>query len=141
MNFLVAQLVKNLPAMMEKWVRSLSSEDSLKKGMATHSSILAWRIPMDRRAWWTTLHGVTRVRHDRLSTHNLLQGKFNNYSKTFFQLPLLFQFVTSYLLQILVQLWFLASNAWENHLSQKSRVRTKCVELEFKNLYCNCQLH
>ena len=41
----VAQLVKNLPAMRETWVQSLGQEDSLEKGMATHSNILAWRIP------------------------------------------------------------------------------------------------
>ena len=43
---LVAQLVKNLPAMQETWVRSLGWEDPLQKEMATHSSILAWRIPL-----------------------------------------------------------------------------------------------
>ena len=42
---LVAQLVKNLPAMRETWVRSLGWEDPLERGKATHSSILAWRIP------------------------------------------------------------------------------------------------
>ena len=42
---LVAQLVKNPPAMQETWVRSLGWEDPLEKGMATHSNILAWRIP------------------------------------------------------------------------------------------------
>jgi len=42
---LVAQLVKNLPAVQETWVHSLGWEDPLEKGMATHSSILAWRIP------------------------------------------------------------------------------------------------
>ena len=42
---LVAQLVKNLPAMWETWIRSLGWEDLLEKGEATHSSILAWRIP------------------------------------------------------------------------------------------------
>ena len=42
---LVAQLVKNLPAMQETWVPSLDWEDPLEKGMATHSGILAWRIP------------------------------------------------------------------------------------------------
>ena len=42
---LVVQRVKNLPAMQETWVRSLGQEDPLEKGMATHSSILAWRIP------------------------------------------------------------------------------------------------
>ena len=48
---LVAQIVKNLPAMRETWVRSLGWEDPLEAGMATHSSILAWRIPTDRGAW------------------------------------------------------------------------------------------
>ena len=43
--FLVAQLVKNLPAMQETWVRSLGWEDPLEKGKATHPRILAWRIP------------------------------------------------------------------------------------------------
>ena len=42
---LVAQMVKNLPAMQETWVQSLGREDPLEKGMATHSSILTWRIP------------------------------------------------------------------------------------------------
>ena len=42
---LVAQMVKNLPAIQETWVRSLGQEDPLEKGMAIHSSILAWRIP------------------------------------------------------------------------------------------------
>ena len=42
---LVAQMVKNLPAMQKTWVWSLGCADSLEKGMATHSSILAWRIP------------------------------------------------------------------------------------------------
>ena len=45
---LVAQMVKNLPAMQETWVQSLGWEDPLEEGMVTHSSILAWRIPMDR---------------------------------------------------------------------------------------------
>ena len=42
---LVAQMVKNLPIVQETWVRSLGREDPLGKGMATHSSVLAWRIP------------------------------------------------------------------------------------------------
>ena len=45
MAFLIAQLVKNLPAMREAWVRSLGQEDPLEKEMATHSSILAWSLP------------------------------------------------------------------------------------------------
>ena len=52
--------VKNPPAMQETWVRSLGQEDPLEEGMATRSSILAWRIPMDREAWWATVHGDTK---------------------------------------------------------------------------------
>ena len=47
--FLVAQIVKNLPAMLETWVRSLGWENPLEEGMATHSSILAWRSHGQRR--------------------------------------------------------------------------------------------
>ena len=54
----MAQMVKNLPAMQGTWVRSLGQEDPLEEGMATLSSILAWRIPMERGAWWATAHGV-----------------------------------------------------------------------------------
>ena len=53
---------KNLPAMRETWVLSLVWEHPLEEGMATHSSILAWRIPMDRGAWSDTVHGVTESR-------------------------------------------------------------------------------
>ena len=51
----VAQMVKNLPVTQD-W------EDSVVKGMATHSSILAWRIPMDRGAWRATVHRVAKSR-------------------------------------------------------------------------------
>jgi len=44
------------------WVRSLSWENPLEEGMATHSGILAWRIPMDRGAWRATVHGVSKSR-------------------------------------------------------------------------------
>ena len=57
---LVAQTVKNLSAMRETWVQSLAWEDPLEEGMATHSSMLAWRILMDRGTWWATVHGVTK---------------------------------------------------------------------------------
>ena len=53
-------MVKNLPAVLETGVQSLGQEDALEKGKATHSSILAWRIPMDRGAWRATVHGVTK---------------------------------------------------------------------------------
>ena len=54
---LVAQMVKNP---QDTWVRFLSSERPLEEGMATHSSIQAWRIPMDRGAWFATVHGVAK---------------------------------------------------------------------------------
>ena len=57
---LVAQMVKNLPAIRETWVPSLGWEDPLKAGMSTLSSILAWRIPKDKEAWWATVHGVAK---------------------------------------------------------------------------------
>ena len=57
---LVTQMVKNLPSMQETWVPSLGWEDPLEESMATHSSILAWRIPMDRGAWWATVHSVAK---------------------------------------------------------------------------------
>ena len=58
MASLEAQLVKNSPTMQETWIRSLGWEDPLEEGMAIHSSILACRIPLDRGAWWATVHGV-----------------------------------------------------------------------------------
>ena len=59
-------MVKNLPTVQETWIQSLDWEDPLGwkdplvKGTANHSSILAWRIPMDRGAWQATVHGVTK---------------------------------------------------------------------------------
>ena len=53
-------MVKNPPVMQETWVQSLSWENPLEEDMTTHSSILAWRIPMENGAWWATVHGVTR---------------------------------------------------------------------------------
>ena len=57
---LLAQTVKNPPAMRETWVPSLGWEDPLEEGMATHSSILTWKIPMDRGTWWATVHRVAK---------------------------------------------------------------------------------
>ena len=56
----MAQLVKNPPAMWETWVQPLGWEDPLEEDMATHSIILAWRIPMDRGAWQATVQEVTK---------------------------------------------------------------------------------
>ena len=52
--------VKNPPTMQETWVQSLGREDPLEEDIATHSSILAWRIPMDRGAWRAIVHGVAK---------------------------------------------------------------------------------
>ena len=68
--YLVAQTVKNLPAMWETWIQSLGWEDPLEEGMATYSSILAWRISMDRGAWQATYNpwdhkelDMTEIKH------------------------------------------------------------------------------
>ena len=62
---LVAQTMKNLPAMQETWVPSLGQKDPLEKEMSTHSSILAWRIPMDREEpGKLQFMGSQRVGHD-----------------------------------------------------------------------------
>ena len=60
----VAQRVKHLPAMRETWVRSLGPEDPLEKEMATHSSILAWRIPWAEEPGRPQFMGSQRVGHD-----------------------------------------------------------------------------
>ena len=65
---LVAQLVKNLPAMWETWARFLGWEDILEKGEATHSSILAWRIP-----WTIQSMGSQRVGHNSVTFTSILE--------------------------------------------------------------------
>ena len=68
----MAQTVKNPPAMQEAWVPSLSWEDLLEESMTTHSSILAWRIPMDK-AWWASPWGHKELdTTERLSTTQLV---------------------------------------------------------------------
>ena len=61
MASLVAQMVKNSLAMWDTWVQSLGQEDPLEEGVATHSSVLAWRVPTDRGAWWATVYGITKT--------------------------------------------------------------------------------
>ena len=56
----MALMVENLSAMQEIQVQSLGQDDSLEEGMATHSSILAWRIPVDRGAWQAAVLGVVK---------------------------------------------------------------------------------
>ena len=65
-----AQMVRYLPSMWETWVQSLDWDDPLEKIMETHSSILAWRIPIDRGAWGATVHGIATELNtsERLST-------------------------------------------------------------------------
>ena len=62
---------KKLPTMAETWVRSLCWEDPLEEGMETHSSILAWRISMDRGAWQATVHGVAKSQTQFSSVQSL----------------------------------------------------------------------
>ena len=61
----MAQMVKNLPVMQETWVQTLGWEDSLEKGMATYSRVLAWRIPWIEKPGGLQSMGSQRVRHDR----------------------------------------------------------------------------
>ena len=61
---LVAQLVKNLPAVLETWVQSVGREDPLEEGMATHSRVLAWRIPRTGEPGGLPSLGSHRVSHD-----------------------------------------------------------------------------
>ena len=75
---LMAQQVQNLPAMQEMQetcIWSLGGEDPLEEGMATHSSILSWRIPMDRGAWWAKVHGIMKswTQQKRLSIHAMTE--------------------------------------------------------------------
>ena len=59
--------------MWETWVQSLAWEDPLEEDLATHSSVLVWRIPMDGEAWWATVHGVTKSQ-TRLSNRTELNN-------------------------------------------------------------------
>ena len=91
LGFPVVRLVKNLPAMQETWVRSLSWEDPLEKGKAIHSSILAWRIP-----WTVNPMRSQRVRHDDWVTFTSLH--FN--IATVASLCLMFDYVFFWLFTI-----------------------------------------
>ena len=64
---LVAQMVKNLSIMRKTWVQSLGWEDLLEKGMATHYSMLTWRIPWTEEPGELQFMGLQRVRHDRVT--------------------------------------------------------------------------
>ena len=60
--------------MLETWIQSLGWKDPLEEGMATHSSILAWRIPMDRGAWPATVHGLAE--NQTQLSHQAQHGRF-----------------------------------------------------------------
>ena len=62
MGFMVAQWIKNLPAMEETLVQSPGREDPLEEGMATHSSILVWRVPWTNEALQATVHRIAKSR-------------------------------------------------------------------------------
>ena len=63
-GFLVAHMVKNLPTIQETWVQPLGQEDLLEKGMATHSSILAWRLPWTEQPGGLQSTGLQKVGHE-----------------------------------------------------------------------------
>ena len=69
---LVAQMVKDLPVMQETWVRSLGWEDPLEKGMATHSSSLAWRIPQTEEPGGLQSMGLQRIKYDWVTLYQCL---------------------------------------------------------------------
>ena len=107
---LVAQLVKNLSAMQETWVWPLGWEDPLEKGKATHSSILAWRIP------WTTVQRVTKSRTWLSDFHLCISDPYYVYSDTSFSLFYIsilllmgIKIVVSFGLLYMQLLWFLSA--------------------------------
>ena len=114
MASLVAQMVQNPPAIQETWVQSLGWEDPLEEGMATHSSILGWRIPMDRGAW------------QAINSHVIKHSPYLFYSHTLTAIflktqreSLLFYMTKNFELQtflfsieIFVQLAYFINNAW-----------------------------
>ena len=75
-------MVKNLPTRQENWVQSLGQEDPLEKSMATHSSILAWRIPWTEEPGGLQSKGSQRVRHDRVTNTFTFKLSFRKGSST-----------------------------------------------------------
>ena len=72
----MAQTVKNLPAMQETQVQSLGWEDPLEKGMVTHFTILAWKIPGTEEHGGLQSMGSQSIRHDQATTHSTAQAKW-----------------------------------------------------------------
>ena len=73
----VDQTGKNRPAMWETWVQPLGWEDPLEEGMVAHSSILAWRIPMEKEPGWLQSMGSQRVGHDWATKHSTTHGDYS----------------------------------------------------------------
>ena len=71
-------MVKNLPAVQRPRFNPWVWEDPLEEGMATHSSILAWRISMDRGGWWPTVHGVKKTQTQLSNFHFKVNENFSN---------------------------------------------------------------
>ena len=74
---LVVQMVKNLPAMQETWVQSLSGEDPLEKGMATHSSILAWKIPQTEEPGRLSSMVLKRAGHNWVTNTSIINHRMD----------------------------------------------------------------
>ena len=74
--------------MQETWVKSLGLEDPLEEEIAIHSSILAWKIPMDRGTWQATVHRIARVKHD-LATNTFTYLTFPTLSYMFYMSKLI----------------------------------------------------
>ena len=102
---LLAQMVKNPPAMWETWVWSLGLEDPLEKGLAIHSSILAWRIPWTKEPGRLQAMGLQRVGHNWVTFAHSLAGMWNEYNCalvwTFFGIALLWDWDENWLFPVL----------------------------------------
>ena len=91
----MAQVVKNPPAVQETWIRSLGWEDALEEGMATHSSILAWRIPRTEEPGGLQCMGLQRVRDNWATKHSTAQ-----YSIVYIISRLLYAFILCWTLRL-----------------------------------------
>ena len=111
-TYLVAHMVKNLPVVQETWVQSLGQGDSLEKGMVTHSSILAWRIPWTEESGGLQFTGSQRVGHDWVTSlhlsHFLLHssGNLNKKYKTIVQWRNYYSYNTNFPLLKMVSAWW-----------------------------------
>ena len=92
-------------------VQSLGWENTLEEGMATHSSILAWKIPMDRGAWWATVHGVAksqdtieRLSHTHTYIHMCMHGKSLQSCLTLYD-PMDYSFSVHEIFQVRILEW------------------------------------